>query len=61
VPTASAVFDRAEKPLKTVLRPAQHTPPKQGVNDKMRSDNHFVCKIFRLDPREPAVHEGIRR
>jgi hypothetical protein len=29
--------------LETVLRlgPAQNTPLKQGVNDKMRSDNHF--------------------
>ena len=30
------------------LRPPQNTPLKQGVNDKMRSDNHFVREMFRL-------------
>ena len=36
--------------IETVLHlcPAQNTPLKQGVNDKMRSDNHFVCEMFRL-------------
>ena len=24
---------------------------KQGVNDKMRSDNHLVCEMFRLESR----------
>ena len=30
------------------LRRVQNTPLKQGVNDKMRSDNHFVREMFRL-------------
>ena len=30
------------------LRAAQNTPLKQGVNDKLRNDNHLVCEMFRL-------------
>jgi hypothetical protein len=43
-------FRQSVETVETVLRlrPAQNTPLKQGVNDKMRSDNHFVCEMFRL-------------
>jgi hypothetical protein len=28
------------------LRPAQNTPLKQGVNDKMRPDDHPLCECL---------------
>ena len=37
------------------LRPAQNIPLKQGVNDKMCSDNHLVCEMFRLRPLDEMV------
>jgi hypothetical protein len=30
------------------LQPAQNTPLKLYVNDKMQSDNHPVCEMLRL-------------
>ena len=49
-PNRFSGFQLDVETVETVLRlcPAQNTPLKQGVNDKMRSDNHFVCEMFRL-------------
>ena len=45
-------FDRAWKPLKTVLRlrPAQNTLRKQGVNDKNLGSSNFFLEAQSTEP-----------
>ena len=49
-PNRFSGFRQSVETVETVLRlrPAQNTPLKQGVNDKMQSDNHLACEMFRL-------------
>jgi len=47
-PNRFSGFRQGLETVETVLRlrPAQNTPLKQGVNEKMRSDNLLVYEMF---------------